>query len=262
MRRWQRKFFVLPTQIMRRGDAGAALARRAAPAARAARCRRPGAFLPRRPGRDGRPRRGRRHAGLQLDPASDRGAASRRARAEAVATMRWSAKRGAWAAAFGGKEIAGLADRRGRRAAGAADRTAGEAAARPRRRHDADRQAPRFPHRLRCRLRRRRPHPGHRVRAGRAAAAIRPTCPARSATGRCSMPTTPIISTNVTYRFAPLQDQHGVEHRVPRLRRAAGHDGDRARDRRDRAPSATSIRWRCASATSTARATATSRRTT
>ena len=34
--------------------------------------------------------------------------------------------------------------------------------------------------------------------------------------------------------LAPRQDQHGVEHRLPRLRRAAGHDGDRARDRRHR----------------------------
>ena len=39
-------------------------------------------------------------------------------------------------------------------------------------------------------------------------------------------------------RLAPLQDQHGVEHRVPRLRRPAGHDGDRGRDRRHRAAAA------------------------
>ena len=62
--------------------------------------------------------------------------------------------------------IAGLADRRRRRAAGTAHRAAGEAAARPRRRHGADRQAARFPHRLRCRLRRRGPHPRRRFHAG------------------------------------------------------------------------------------------------
>ena len=31
--------------------------------------------------------------------------------------------------------------------------------------------------------------------------------------------------------YAPGQNQHGVEHRLPRLRRAAGNDGDRARHR-------------------------------
>ena len=37
---------------------------------------------------------------------------------------------------------------------------------------------------------------------------------------------------NVETRLASLQDEHRVEHRVPRLRRPAGHDGDRAGDRR------------------------------
>ena len=36
-------------------------------------------------------------------------------------------------------------------------------------------------------------------------------------------------------RLASLQDAHGVEHRVPRLRRAAGHVRDRAHHRRHRA---------------------------
>ena len=36
------------------------------------------------------------------------------------------------------------------------------------------------------------------------------------------------------HRLAPLQDPHRLEHRVSRLRRAAGHDGHREGDRRDR----------------------------
>ncbi len=57
---------------------------------------------------------------------------------------------------------------------------------------------------------------------------------------------------------APLQDQHRVQHRVPRLRRAAGHDGHRGGDRRHRASFADSIRWRSAAPTSTASPSATS----
>jgi xanthine dehydrogenase large subunit len=37
-------------------------------------------------------------------------------------------------------------------------------------------------------------------------------------------------------RLRGLQDQHGVEHRVPRLRRAAGHAGDRDHHRSDCVP--------------------------
>ena len=39
------------------------------------------------------------------------------------------------------------------------------------------------------------------------------------------------------HRVPSLQDEHPVEHRVPRFRRAAGNDGDRVRARRDCAPS-------------------------
>jgi hypothetical protein len=38
-------------------------------------------------------------------------------------------------------------------------------------------------------------------------------------------------------RLAPAQDPHRLEHRLPRLRRAAGDDGDRAGDGRDRGAS-------------------------
>ena len=62
---------------------------------------------------------------------------------------------------------------------GPEDRARRQAAARPRRRHDRHRQAPRFRDRLRGRLRRRGPHPRRRDDVRPRAAAIRPTCPGR-----------------------------------------------------------------------------------
>ena len=61
--------------------------------------RRPGAFLSRRPGRARRPERGRRHAGLFLDPASERGAAHRRPDARRAGRRGHRRSAGAWAAA-------------------------------------------------------------------------------------------------------------------------------------------------------------------
>ena len=88
---------------------------------------------------------------------------------------------------------AGQPVRRGRGARGQEARTA-PVKIRPDRDDDMTdhRQAPRFRRRLRCRLRRRRPHPRRSMPSTRRAAAFRPTCPARSPTGRCSTPTTPI----------------------------------------------------------------------
>ena len=51
-----------------------------------------------------------------------------------------------------------------------------------------------------------------------------------------------------------LQDPHGVEHRVPRLRRPAGHAGDRDHHRDHRAASRPAGRRPCARATTTASA--------
>ena len=45
--------------------------------------------------------------------------------------------------------------------------------------------------------------------------------------------------------LAADEDAHGVEHRVPRLRRAAGHGRDRARDRRDRLRARRATRSMC-----------------
>jgi xanthine dehydrogenase molybdopterin-binding subunit B len=59
---------------------------------------------------------------------------------------------------------------------------------------------------------------------------------------------------------ATRQDQHAEQHRVPRLRRPAGHDRDRVHDRRHRARARQGSARR-ARATSTATTSATSRRT-
>ena len=48
------------------------------------------------------------------------------------------------------------------------------------------------------------------------------------------------------HHLSPLSHPHGVEHRLPRLWRAAGHDGDRAGDGCDRAEAGQGTRWKCA----------------
>ena len=44
-----------------------------------------------------------------------------------------------------------------------------------------------------------------------------------------------LLARGRAHRLAAAEDQHRLQHRLPRLRRPAGHDRDRARDRRDRA---------------------------
>ena len=154
--------------------------------------------------------------------------------------------------AFGGKETQAALCGGARRAGGAQDRAAVQVPPRPRRRHDPDRQAPRFrvdyevgfddDGRLAAR----------RHRCSPRAAAIPPTCPARSTTAPCSTPTTPIILPAARIVSHRMQDQHGLQHRLPRLRRAAGHDGDRAGDRRHRMVAWATIRSMCARPISTA----------
>ena len=74
----------------------------------------------------------------------------------------------------------------------ACDRPAGQDPARPRRRHDHDRQAPRLPRRLCVRLRPRRASSRRSMSRCWRAAATRPICPSASTTAPCSTPTTPI----------------------------------------------------------------------
>ncbi len=228
--------FVLPTQVMQRGDADAALAK--APLRLSGRIDVGGQehfYLEGQvamaiPGEDGDMLV---HSSTQHP---DRGAASGRPRAEAVGSF------GGVRDAADGRRVrrqgvAGVADRGGGGAAGAADRTPGEAPAGPRRRHDPDRQAAPLPDRLRCRVRQGRPHPGHQVHAGdRLRLFPRPVRrdrrPGDVSRRQC------LLSGPRPHRLASLQDQHRIQHRVPRLWRTAGHGGDRACGGRDRPASA------------------------
>jgi xanthine dehydrogenase large subunit len=65
------------------------------------------------------------------------------------------------------------------------------------------------------------------------AAAPLPTSRRRSTTAPCSTPTT-LLFAGRRDRLAAAADQHRLQHRLSRLRRAAGDDGDRAGDGRDR----------------------------
>ncbi len=57
---------------------------------------------------------------------------------------------------------------------------------------------------------------------------------------------------NVEDHVASLQDPHGVEYRVSRLRRTSGHDGDRSDSRRHRAHARIAIRSTYGASISTA----------
>ena len=170
----------------------------------------------------------------QLDPASERGPASDRRAARPASNADVTVEVRRMGGAFGGKETQAAAYRRRLRAGRGEDRPPGQDPRRPRRRHGHDRQAPRFHRRLRCRLRRRGPDRGHPHRRSPRAAAPPPTCqPAINdramfhADNCYFLPAVEIVSHR-------LQDPHRLQHRLPRLRRAAGDDGDRAGDGRDR----------------------------
>ena len=179
---------------------------------------------------EGRPR----HAGALLDPAPERDAARGRACA-----------RRAFAQHRGRMPAHGRRLRRQGIAVGAVVRppppsprrkteAPGQAARRPRRRHARHRQAPLLPLRVRSRLRRRRPHPGRQGRHGHPRRLLgRPVRPGRHAR---RLPLRQyLLPVRRRHPRRLRQDQHPVEHRLPRLRRAAGRDRHRIRDRRDRA---------------------------
>ena len=186
------KSFLEPPYTMQRGDAKAAHRRRPARARGPHVYRRAGAFLPGRAGRLRRAGRGRRRDGPLLLAAPERDPAQGRARAGRAEPRRHGrdAPHGRRLRRQGEPgQSAGCRRGAGRQA----DRPARQVLLRPRRRHDHHRQAARLPHRLSRRLRRGGAHPGHRVRAGRRAAACRSTCPSPSPTAPCSTPTTPTI---------------------------------------------------------------------
>ena len=142
------------------------------------------------------------------------------------------------------------------------DRPAVQDAARPRRRHDHDRQAPRLPRRL------------HASASARTACSARSTSTLRGALRlfggpvarrrrprRCSMPTTPISIRRCRILTRRHADQHRVQHRLPRLRRPAGHALRRADDGPHRLCDSAAIRSMCARPISTAAPAATARPT-
>ena len=220
---------VLPAYAFGRGDAAAAIARRASAGSTAASAigGQEHFYL------EGQvalamPRRGRRHARPLLDPAPDRGAAhvAQRARLpDALVTVRVRRMGGG----FGGKESQATQWAALAALAAQVDRAAVQDPPRPRRRHDHDRQAARLPRRLARRLRRRRP-------------ARWPSTSAFAA--RCGYSADLSLGVNdrtmfhadnayfypaVRIRSRRLKTNTRVEHRVPRLRRAAGHAARRAR---------------------------------
>ena len=186
------------------------------------------------------PRRGRRHADPFLDPASDRGAASGRPCAGTARQRRH--RRGA----PHGRRLRRQGDPGGavRRRRGAGRGKTGrpvKVPPRPRRRHDHDRQAPRFPHRLRSRLRRRRA--ASSASSSMLAVALRlfrRSVAARSTTAPCSMPTTAISSrtstivshrckthtvSNTAFRgFGGPQGMMGIERVMDDIARHLGQD--------------------------------------
>ena len=96
-------------------------------------------------------------------------------------------------------------------------------------------------------------HPRLDVEHARRAAATRPTCPG-AVDDRADVPRRQRLlpARRASIARSRCKTNTGLEHRVPRLRRAAGHDRDRARDRRDRLARSAAIRSTCASAISTA----------
>ena len=223
---------ILPDYTFRKDDSAAALdGEPEAPEGQAAH-RRPGALLSRRPGVARHSGRGRRHAGALLDPASERMPASDREGAER------SGRRGHRRGAPHGRRVrrqgdAGRAMGRDRGARRARHRAGVQDPARSRRRHVPDRQAARFPRRLRDRLRRGGQHPRARNRDGVALRLFgrrvgRDQRPRHVPRRQCLLPA------GRDDHHQADEDQHGLQHGVSRLRRPAGHDGRRARDRRDR----------------------------
>ena len=102
--------------------------------------------------------------------------------------------------------------------------------ARPRRRHDRDRQAARFRHRLRGRLRQRKATSTASTSCSRRAAAFPPTFRPGHRPRAVPLRQHLLLAGGACAVCAALH-QHGVQYGVPRLRRTAGHGRRGARDR-------------------------------
>ena len=111
--------------------------------------------------------------------------------------------------------------------------TAVQGSAGSRRRFHDDRQAPRFPRRLARRLRRSGRHRRLRRHAQRALRLLGRSL-ARRGRPRDVSRRQRLLAAACFDRLPPPEDQHGLQHRFPRVRGPAGHDRDRARHGRDR----------------------------
>ena len=159
---------------------------------------------------------------------------------------------GAWAAASAARNRSRRCSPASPRSRRSKLRPAGQAAPRPRRRLPDHRQAPLLPLRVRSRLRRRRPR------------SSAPSSTMVSRAGFSADLSGPVMTRavchfdnaywlpDVAIHGYSRQDQHAEQHRVSRLRRAAGRDRDREHPRHDRARSSARIRSTCAAPTSTA----------
>ena len=213
------------------------------------------------PRRLGRVRRGRRHARLVVDAAPDRGPSGRRARAPSPA------QQGRRAVAAHGRRLrrqgdAGQHVGGARRARRVEDRAPGARAARSRHRHAAHRQAPPVLRAVRGRLRRRRQAPRAEDRS-------------RSSDGGWALDLSESINDRALFHldnayYVPdvdvvgprRQDERRLAHRVPRLRRSAGHARHRGHPRSRRAHARPARPRSCASGTSIAARARPTRRTT
>ena len=125
--------------------------------------------------------------------------------------------------------------------------------ARPRRRHADHRQAPRLPRTTtRSASTTTAASSALELDAGVALRLLGRPVRRRSTTARCSTPTTPTGCRDVRDRIATAARRTPSQHRLPRLRRAAGHDRDREHDRRRSRARSASTRSTCGSANSTA----------
>jgi xanthine dehydrogenase large subunit len=168
------------------------------------------------------PRRGRRHERVVLHPAPERDAACGGARLASPPTRGAVVEMPPHGRRLRRQGIAVGAVRLRGRAGGGELQPPGQAAPRPRRRHPDHRAAPRLPLRLRRRPRRRGPPPRAARRHGRATRALadlsgpvmtRALCHFDNAyhlPARCPCPA--------------RAHEHAEQHRLPRLRRAAGRD--------------------------------------
>ena len=227
------KSYVLAPMHLARGNARAAHRRRAASPRRHARRRRPGAVLSRRPDLVRGAARGPRHARPLLDAAPERDAAPGRHLPRPAVAPR-AGRVPAHGRRLRRQGVAVGAVRLRRRDRGEQARPPGQAAPRPRRRLPRHRPAPLLPLRVRGRLRRRRQDPRRRADDGLA----------RRLLGRSLGPGDDARDLPLRQRLLAARgrdprllgpDQHAEQHRVPRLRRAAGRDRGREHPRLDRA---------------------------